>query len=61
MARQFGVDISIGRADIENTRGWVEVVIVGAPVAVDSALALARRSGVELKLADEGLPSLAAA
>ena len=62
MGRQFGVTIAIGRAEISGDQGWVDAVIEGTPAAVDAALALARRSGVQVAQQGAWLsPALAAA
>jgi hypothetical protein len=61
MRRQFGVAVRVERAEIIGDRGSIELQLIGAPNAVDSAVLLAQRSGIAvLAEAVEALPAAAA-
>ena len=49
MRRQFGVSVNVRRTQISGDHGWVDVELIGGANAVDMALALAQRSGIELE------------
>jgi NIL domain-containing protein len=49
MRRQCGVQANVGRVEIRGNRGWIELQLIGAAEAVDAALSLAQRSGVQLE------------
>ncbi len=50
LGKQFGVVTNIRRANVSDTHGWIEMELVGAPMAIDGALAWVRDQGLQLEL-----------
>jgi hypothetical protein len=61
MRKQFGVDATVGRVEVNGDHGWIELRLVGLPAAVDAALLIAEHSGVTVATEmEEHTPALAA-
>ncbi len=53
LGKQFGVVTNIRRADISDIQGWVEMELVGAPMAVEAALAWVKGQGLEVDIVQQ--------
>ncbi len=53
LGKQFGVITNIRRANISDTQGWVDMEVVGAPMAVESALAWLSGQGLKVETVHE--------
>jgi len=50
LGKQFGVVTNIRRANISDTQGWVDMELVGAPMAVEATLAWVKGQGLEVEI-----------
>ena len=50
LGKQFGVVTNIRRANVSDAHGWIEMELVGAPMAIDGALAWVRDQGLQVEL-----------
>jgi hypothetical protein len=53
LGKQFGLVTNIRRADISDTQGWVDMELVGAPMAVEAALAWVKGQGLKVEIVQE--------
>ena len=53
LGKQFGLVTNIRRADISDTRGWVDMELLGAPMAIEAALAWVKGQGLEVETVQE--------
>jgi ABC-type methionine transport system ATPase subunit len=57
LVRQFDVDSSIRRADVEEHRGWIVCELNGEAAQVDAALEWLRQEGIAVDLLGDVLES----
>ncbi len=57
LGKQFGVITNIRRANISDTQGWVDMELIGAPMAVEAALAWLRDEGLHVEAVQEPQPA----
>jgi ABC-type methionine transport system ATPase subunit len=57
LVRQFDVDSSIRRADVEEHRGWIVCELDGEGTQVESALEWLRQEGISVDLLGDVLES----
>jgi ABC-type methionine transport system ATPase subunit len=57
LVRQFDVDASIRRADVEEHRGWIVCELDGEAPRVESALEWLRQEGISVDLLGDVLES----
>jgi hypothetical protein len=53
LGKQSGVVTNICRANISDTWGWVDMELVGAPMAVEAALAWVKGQGLKVDIVQE--------
>jgi L-aspartate semialdehyde sulfurtransferase ferredoxin len=53
LGKQFGVVTNIRRANVSDTHGWIEMELVGAPLAIDAGLAWVGEQGLQVEAIKE--------
>ena len=50
LGKQFGLATNIRKANIGDTRGWVDMELLGAPMAIQAALTWVREQGLQIEV-----------